>query len=203
MVGLTPSKACDTATTTATIRPREGTTQPAVLAHGLAGGFCRDTQYCIVTEAMGWPPGGCVTIQSLYRDKRAVWLRACHDTIDCIVTGGQRLGRWACRDTMLRHGRACAAIRPGRRAARRSTPATRPATSCDTTDAGPRHGAVRGQPGRSARAAWAQCAGSLGAVRAAWVHHARSQGPLGVHQCTQPSFGLSALFLSHCLGHCS
>ena len=28
----------------------------------------------IMTEARGWPLGGCVTIQSLYRDRRAVWL---------------------------------------------------------------------------------------------------------------------------------
>ena len=30
--------------------------------------------------------------------RMAVWLRACHDTIDCIMTGGQRLGRWLCHD---------------------------------------------------------------------------------------------------------
>ena len=36
----------------------------------------------------------------------------CHNTIDCIVTGG-RLGRWLCRDTMLRHGRAYATIPSG------------------------------------------------------------------------------------------
>ena len=41
-----------------------------------------------MTEVRGWPLGGFVMIQSLYRDKRAVWLRACHDTIDCIVIGG-------------------------------------------------------------------------------------------------------------------
>ena len=52
-----------------------------------------------MTEVRGWLLGGCVTIQSLYRDKRAVWLWACHDTIDCIVKGGQRLGRWLCRDS--------------------------------------------------------------------------------------------------------
>ena len=88
MAGLARNKAYDTATAAATIRPREGTTRPAVRARGLASGLCRDTQHCIVTEARGWPLGGCVTIQSLYRDKRAVWLRACHDTIDCIVIGG-------------------------------------------------------------------------------------------------------------------
>ena len=45
----------------------------------------------------GWPLGELCHI--LYRDKRAVWLRACHDTIDCIVTVGERPDRWLCRDT--------------------------------------------------------------------------------------------------------
>ena len=43
--------------------------------------------------------GNCVTIQSLYRDKRAVWLRVCHDIIECIVIVKQRLGQWLCCDT--------------------------------------------------------------------------------------------------------
>ena len=41
-------------------------------------------------------------IQSLYRDKRAVWLRACHDTIDCIVTGGSGLAA-GCVAIQTRH----------------------------------------------------------------------------------------------------
>ena len=56
----------------ATTRPREATTQLATRASGLAGGLCRDTPFCIVIEARDWPLGGCVTIQSLYRDRRAV-----------------------------------------------------------------------------------------------------------------------------------
>ena len=42
-------------------------------ARGLDGGLCRDTPFCIVTEARGWPLGGCVTLQSLYHNRRAVW----------------------------------------------------------------------------------------------------------------------------------
>ena len=72
MAGLARSKAYDTATAAATIRPREGTTRPIARARDLVGGLCRDTHYCIMTEARGWPLGGCVTIQSLYHDKRAV-----------------------------------------------------------------------------------------------------------------------------------
>ena len=40
-------------------------------------------------KSLGWPLGGCVTIQQLYHDKRTVWAEACHDTINCIVTGEQ------------------------------------------------------------------------------------------------------------------
>ena len=43
-------------------------------------------------------------------------------------------------------------------------------------------------------------------TRAAWAHLGTQAGQ-GVHLCTQLVFGLSALFLSHCLGtvheHCS
>ena len=45
-------------------RPRYGrlghdttTTRPAARARGLAGGLCRDTQFCIVIEARDWPLG--------------------------------------------------------------------------------------------------------------------------------------------------
>ena len=65
----------------------------------MAKGLCRDTNERIVTGVRTGHWGDCVTIQSLYRDKWAVWLRACHDTIGCIVTVGQRLGRWLCCDT--------------------------------------------------------------------------------------------------------
>ena len=65
----------------------------------MAEGRCRYTNGRIVTGAKAGRWGNCVTIQSLYHDKRAVWLRACHDTIDCILIVGQRLGCWLCRDT--------------------------------------------------------------------------------------------------------
>ena len=121
----------------------------------------------------------------LYRDRRAAWLRACHDTIDCIVTLGQWYGRWLCRDTTqpgLRYGQeelryarhsACRGARyrattqppvPATRS--RGTRDTAPGQACDTTrpgcdtvGAGPRHGAVH----------------------VPWAHHARSQGQLCVH----------------------
>ena len=91
----------------------------------------------------GLTTGGCVTIQSLYRDKWEVWLRACHDIIDCIVTGGQRLGRWLCRDTdatrsgeALRHsaGAHACALRYGRSGLRhgRARLKTRPGQASDT-----------------------------------------------------------------------
>ena len=35
--------------------------------------------------------GNGVTIQSLYRDKRVAWLWACHDTINCFMTVGQKV----------------------------------------------------------------------------------------------------------------
>ena len=79
----------------------------------------------------------------------------------------------------IQHSQGCdtatavSTILPGRPATRRGMPATRPVLRHDT----------------------AQCARGQGAVRAAWAHHARSLGLLGVHLCTQLSFGLSALFL--------
>ena len=76
---------------------------------------------------------------------------------------------------------AAATIRPGRSATRRGTLATWPATSCDTASAGPRHNTLL----------------------VAWAHHAHNHGLLGVHLCTQPSFGLRALLPhAHCFSHC-
>ena len=63
----------------------EGAIRSATRARGLAGGDCRDTKHCIVTGERGLAPGGCVTIQSLYRDKREVWL-AKRVTIQTIVS---------------------------------------------------------------------------------------------------------------------
>ena len=39
---------------------------------GLAGGECHDTKFCIVARERGLAAGGCVTIQSMYRDRREV-----------------------------------------------------------------------------------------------------------------------------------
>ena len=112
--------------------------------------LCRDTQYCIVTEERGWPLGGCVTIQSLYRDKRAVWLRACHDTIDCIVTGGEEGLAAGC--VAIQHSQGCDTAR-GRAHASGDTVAQ----ACDTTGPGLRHGQAWPSTRRSVRAGWAGC----------------------------------------------
>ena len=75
---------------------------------------------------------------------------------------------------MCKGARHKATIRPPR-------PATRPVMGHDTA---PLRATIR-------------CgAHGLSALRVNWAHHARSQGQLGVHMCTQPSFGLSALFQS-------
>ena len=80
-------------------------------------------------------------IQSLYRDKQIVWLRACHDTIDCIVTVGKKV--WSLAVARYSTSRGCdttttaATIWPGRRATWRDTLETWSATSCDTAGAGP------------------------------------------------------------------
>ena len=56
-------------------------------ARGLAGDECHDTKFCIVRgeRERGLVVGGCVTIQSLYRDKREAWL-AKRVTIQMIVS---------------------------------------------------------------------------------------------------------------------
>ena len=52
---------------------------------------CVTIQRLYHDRSVGWPLGGGVTIQSLYRYKRTAWLWACHDTIDCIVTRGREV----------------------------------------------------------------------------------------------------------------
>ena len=106
----------------------------------------------------GLATGGCVPIQSLYRDRRAVWLtdvsrynRLYHDR--------RRLGNWLCRDTMLRHGQEGTTIRRKRRA-------TRSDTGCDKA-----HNTVMTRP------ACKQCARP---VREGWARVCT--------WCTQPSF---------------
>ena len=164
-------------------------TAGSVRARGLDCGLCRDTQYCIVTEARGWPLEGCVTIQSLYRDKRAslaagvsrynrlyrdrgaeAWPlgvsrynAATRSSLCCDTTGQARnTARHAC-DTVshkLRHGRCWA---------------------CNTAHCAPRHGAVRAQPGRTVRAA-----------RVRWVCTSAPNPVLDSMHC-----------FSHCLDQCS
>ena len=48
-------------------------------------GECRDTKHCMVTGERGLAAGGCVTIQSLYHDRRDFWL-AKRVTIQMIVS---------------------------------------------------------------------------------------------------------------------
>ena len=144
------------ATIQATTRLREATTRSAAPARGLAGGLCRDTQICIVTEARGWPLGGCVTIQSLYRDRRAVWLARVsrYNRLYC-----DRRKAWP-----LGVSRYNAATWPGlccdtdeepatRRAAttRQGTPATRPGGGHDTVSCAPRYSPARATIRRRAR----------------------------------------------------
>ena len=62
------------ATIQPTTRLREATTRQATCARSLAGGECHDTKFCIVIGERGLAVGGCVTIWSLYRDRREVWL---------------------------------------------------------------------------------------------------------------------------------
>ena len=46
-------------------------------------------------RSLDGPLGDCFTIQSLYPDKRTVgW--ACHDTVECIVTGEQEARPLGC-----------------------------------------------------------------------------------------------------------
>ena len=150
------------ATIQPTTRPREATTQSLVRARGMAGGLCCDTQFCIMTEARDWPLGVVSRYNLCIVTGGQSGLRACHDTIACIVIGGRGLaaGRFA----------RLATTRLGRRATRCDTARH----ACDTAGAGPatRHTACHDT---------AQCARYLGTVNAAWVHRARSQGPLGVH----------------------
>ena len=51
-------------------------------------------------RSKGLAAGGCVTIQSLYRDRWVVWL-AKVSRYNRLYRDRGRLGRWACRDTML------------------------------------------------------------------------------------------------------
>ena len=78
-----------------------------------------------------------------------------------------------------------AACARGRAMTRRGTLATRLLGPATRLAAGP---AIR-RCGSHDKAPSTRCASGLGVVRT-------QPGPLGVHLCTQPSFGLSALFQS-------
>ena len=107
------------------------------------------------------------------------------------MTGG-RLGRWECRNTMLRHGRACAAIRLRslRHGAQKCSRAhsNTAGDSFDTTERGLRHDLVCATIQPSVRHDTTPCARPGRSGRAAWLRVCT--------WCTQPNFGLSALFQS-------
>ena len=124
----------------------------------------------------GLAAGGCVTIQSLYRDRRAVWLAGVSRYNQC-YRDKRRLGNWLCRDTTLRHGREGTTIRRrklryeqqrARGALRhgRACAATRPAMPATLPALGLRQGTLRATTRRHVRAVWVQCTRP---VRAAWV----------------------------------
>ena len=112
------------------------------------------------------------------------------------MTGG-RLGRWACRNTMLRHGRACDAIRPRRlrHGARGTTYDTVwRALRYNRVCARHAHNTIGGRPrydqgeAVTLRLVHHDTAGPARSGRAAWVRVCT--------WCTQPSFGLNTLFQS-------
>ena len=107
---------------TARVRPRHSQEcsmiRPTAHACCLAGGECCDTKFCIVTGARACPLGGCFTIQSLYRDRRAVWL-ARHGTIQMIVSSRGKAWPLGCVVTR---------------------PAIRQRHGCDITQDAPRYG---------------------------------------------------------------
>ena len=123
------------------------------------------------------------------------------------MTGG-RLGRWACHDTMLRHGRACSTI--WLRSLRHDTQQLARARcdtagdSYDTTGWGPRHGLVCATIQPSARHDTTPCARPGHSGIAAWV-----QGVHLVHltqfwtQCTVSESLFGTLFMNTVHEHCS
>ena len=134
--------------------------------------MCHDTIFCIVIGA--WTGRWVVVSRySICIVTSGPLAEACHDTINCIVTRGQRrYGRWLCCDTTqpgLRYDKrqACDTRRGTRHRA-----TIRPATGCDTAGARPRHGLVCGvrvQPEHTARNLGAPCA-QPGSIRCASAH---------------------------------
>ena len=142
------------ATIQPTTRPREATTQSLVRARGMAGGLCCDTQFCIMTEARDWPLGVVSRYNLCIVTGGQSGLRACHDTIACIVIGGKRLGCWAFRETGHHtSGQACDTVRHSATCLRHCR-----CWACDTAHCMPRHGAVRALSGHSERGLGAPCA---------------------------------------------
>ena len=161
--------------------------------------------YCDRSE--GLVAGGYVTIQSLYRDRRAVWLaRVSHynrlylDRRKAWSLGVSRYNAATrpglCCDTAeeptTRRTEACAcAQRHGRRLLRhdREGATTLSCVRHDTAQLAPRHGAVH--------AAWAQWAHNFGSGCAPGVPN-----PV-LTQCTVLSHCLGTLFMNTVHEHCS
>ena len=142
--------------------------------------------------------GGCVTIRSLYRDRRAVWL--------------VRVSRYNClyRDRrkawLLAVSRCNAATRPDLCCDTDEEPATRRVAPCACTQ---RHGKGllrhdrEGATTRSrVRHDTAQRAPRHSVVRAAWAQWACNLG-LGCAPSAPNPVLDSVHFFSHCLDHCS
>ena len=94
----------------------EGATRPSGRARSSSG----TPRYGLDEPLHGWP------LARAYGKERTRGLAGgvFHNTIVCIMIGGMP-SRWVCCDTMSRHGRACATIRP--RGARHDL------GDCDTT----------------------------------------------------------------------
>ena len=156
----------------------------------------------------GLAAGGCVTIQSLYRDRRAVWL-ASVSRYNRLYRDMRRLGSYVviqCCDTAshrLQHahglGAGCVVIQLATRQARLATQPGSTTTwqgmACDTAPCAPRYSPLRATTQRSARTAWAQCAQPGSTMRAARVRW--------VCTCTPNPVLESVHCFSQCLDHCS
>ena len=117
---LARSKACNTATAAATIRPRVGTTRLAARAHGLVVGV--RSRY-----------------KALYHDIAAgacSLVGVCHDTLGCIVTGGGLTSWDGSRYNQLYRDRRGFGQMGVSLDTARSSAAIRPPGACDTTERG-------------------------------------------------------------------
>ena len=104
-----------------------------------------------------------------------------------------RLGRWdVLRDRLATRRKSCDTARSDTRGGATIQCATRPARPTTRLMLGLQHGTLHAStrcPACDVRVAWAQCARPM---HPCWFRVCT--------WCTQPSFGRSALFMSHCLG---